>query len=271
MNDAAETEVSPDDRGLRVPPQECLHLREVHRLGVGLRKRHVEVVVEDDDETRFGGEVEDPIEGRIGQAGGFADDLRGHELLVDTELADPGEDTGKRLQYSPDVIDAVHVGRVEPGDHRIEPRLVRFGQPSIDARNVGVGERVVVEGGVGVQVVGWREVARVRIGPLLLQRNPEQRRAADTCAHDAQEGCRIDALLDVVRQVKVGVVEPGRGTLTTRMERAGLNPEDGQQRHRGGDGDSLCGTDRGFARHVPSDQKFISRLMWNTGPLAPTG
>ena len=36
----------------------------------------------------------------------------------------PGEHAGKRLQHAADVIGRVHVGRIEPGDHRIEARLL---------------------------------------------------------------------------------------------------------------------------------------------------
>jgi hypothetical protein len=56
--------------------------------------------VEDHDEAGFGGEVEDAIERRVGQAGGLAGDLRRDELLVDAELADAGEDAGKRRQHA---------------------------------------------------------------------------------------------------------------------------------------------------------------------------
>jgi hypothetical protein len=51
MHDAPEADVGPDDRCLRMPLEERLHLRQVDRLGVGLRERHVDVVVDDDDET----------------------------------------------------------------------------------------------------------------------------------------------------------------------------------------------------------------------------
>ena len=72
---------------------------------------------------------------------------------------------------------------------------------------MGVGERVVIKRGIGLKVVGRREFARVRKRPLLLEGNAEQRRSTDPVAHDVQELRAADALLDVVRQVKVGIVE----------------------------------------------------------------
>ena len=99
----------------------------------------------------------------------------------------PVKTPGNVVQHAPDVVDAVHVGRIEPGDHRIEARLLLLRERAVHARDVGVGERVVVERRVGLQVVGRREVAGVRVRPLLLQRDPEERRAADARAHDLQE------------------------------------------------------------------------------------
>jgi hypothetical protein len=100
-------------------------------------------------------------------------------------------------------IDAVHVRRVEAGDHRIEARLRVLRQGPVDAGDVGIGEGVVVERGVGVQVVGRREVGRVRVRPLLLQGNAEQRRPPHACPHDLEELRYRDPLLDVVGEVEV--------------------------------------------------------------------
>jgi len=52
---------APDDRRFRVSPEQRDHLLEVRRLGAGLRKRHVHVVVEDHDEACFTREVENPV------------------------------------------------------------------------------------------------------------------------------------------------------------------------------------------------------------------
>ena len=59
-----------------MPLEHRLHLRQIHRFRVRLRERHVDIVVEDDHEARFGGEVENAIERRVGQARRLARDLR---------------------------------------------------------------------------------------------------------------------------------------------------------------------------------------------------
>jgi hypothetical protein len=207
-----------------MPPQERFHLREIDGLRIRFRERHVDVVVQDHDEPRFGGEREDAIEGRVLQACGLAVDFSRDEFLVDAELADAREDTGKRLQHATDVIDAVHVGRVEAGDHRVETPLLLSGQRAVHARDVGVGERVVVERCVAVQVIRGREVTRVRVRPLLLQRDTEQRRAANARPHDLQKVGHLDALLDVVGQMEMRIVKlPGVLALRPRRreDRAG--------------------------------------------------
>ena len=73
-----------------------------------------------------------------------------------------------------------------------------------------------------MQVVGRSEVAGVAVGPLLLERNPEQRRAADPRPHDAQEVAGPDAFLDVVGQVEVRVIEGGPGISGSRLRHRGL-------------------------------------------------
>ena len=216
----------PDDGRLRVALEERFHLSQVDRLRVRLRERHVDVVVEDHDEARLGGELEDAVERGIREAGRLARDLGRDEFLVDAELADAGEDAGKRLQHAADVVDAVHVGRVEAGDHRVEARLFLLREGAIDGCDVRVGERVVVERRVALQVVRRREVAGIAVRPLLLQRDAEQRRSAHARPHDLQELTRLDALLDVVRQVEVRVVETVGRALSLRD---GTRRQNGQQ------------------------------------------
>ncbi len=175
--------------------------------------------------------VENAVERRVGQAGGVAGDLRGDELLVDGELADPREDAREGGQHAPDVIRGIHVRRVEAGDHRIEARLLLFRQRPVRHRDEGVGERVVVERRVGLQVVGRREVAGVAVRPLLLQRDAEERRPPDLVAHDLQEVVNVGAFLDVVREVEVVVVdEVGR----RRRRRGGLPGSRHRCRHEDG-------------------------------------
>ncbi len=253
-----------------MPAQEGFHLREVDRLGIRFRERHVDVVVEDHDQPGLGGELEDAIEGGVGKARRFSGDLRGDELLVDAELADPGEHAGKRFQHAANVVDAIHVGRVEPRDHRVEPRLVGLRQSEIHARDVGVGEGVVVERRVGLQVIRGREVARVRMRPLLLQWDSEQCRPSDASAHDAQESAGLNALLDVVRQMEMRIVKAvGVGRLGVLRRRR--HERDQHAAHGDGSQQLKEGSDATQGRHLHSAQKLISRLMWNTGPLAPTG
>jgi len=45
MHDSPETDMRPDDRGVLMALEQRLHQLQVHRLRVGLRKRHVDVVV----------------------------------------------------------------------------------------------------------------------------------------------------------------------------------------------------------------------------------
>ena len=103
-----------------------------------------------------------------------------------------------------------------------------FESDAIDGRDVRVGERVVVERRVAVQVVGRREVAGVAVRPLLLQRDAEQRRSAHARPHDLEELTRLDALLDVVRQVEVRVVETVGRALSLRTD--GTRRQNSQQR-----------------------------------------
>ena len=117
-------------------------------------------------------------------------------------------------------------------------------QRAIHARDVGVGERVVVERRVAVQVVGRREVAGVRVRPLLLQRDAEQRRSADPGPHDLQELADVDALLDVVRQVEVRVVEAvARGGRCLACQRNAMrNHQDRNEEHGTGHEDGAAST-----------------------------
>jgi hypothetical protein len=129
------------------------------------------------------------------------------KLFVDREFADAGEDTGVGLEHTPDVIGRVHVGWVEPGDHRVEALLLLRRQRLVRIGDERVGERVVIERRIGLQVVGRRVVARVLVRPRLLQRDAEQGGAADLVSHDLQVPAYVRALLDVVRQVEVRVVK----------------------------------------------------------------
>ena len=70
-----------------------------------------------------------------------------------------------------------------------------------------VGERVVVERSVGLQVVGWGEVAGILVGPLLLERNAEQSDAPDLRVRDFEKVVDIGSLLNAIGQVEMRIVE----------------------------------------------------------------
>ena len=231
-HDAPEAAVGPDDRGLRVAPEERAELRRLVRVLPRLREGHVDVVVEDDDEPGLAREVEDPVEGGIDEAGRLSRDLRGDELLVDGELADPGEDAGEGPQHALDVVGRVHVGGVEAGDHGVEARLLLLREGAVGHRDEGVGERVVVEGRVRLQVIGGREVARVPVRPGLLERDAEEGDPSDLRAHDLQEVVDVGPLLDVVRQVEVRVVHD----VARRGRRGRLRAQEGRRGQSEGDG-----------------------------------
>ncbi len=167
LDHAPESRVRPDDRRLGMAREQSLHLLEVGAHLLGLAERLVDVVVDDDDQADLTREVEDAVERRVGQARDVAGNLRGHELLVDRELTDPGEHAGKGLEHPPDVIGRVHVGGVEAGDHRIEAGLLLRRQRLVGHRDVGVREGVVVEVRVAIEVILRRVVARDAVRPLL--------------------------------------------------------------------------------------------------------
>ena len=175
----------------------------------------------------------------------FEDD----ELLVDRELADAREDAGKRLQHAPDVVGRVHVGRVEARDHRIEAGLLLLRQRPIRHRDERVGERVVVEVGVAIEVVGRRAGRRRRDTTTdCWSGMPKQRRAPDPLPHDVEEGPDVGAFLDVVGEVEVAVVDVvGRD-----------RPREHQQH-----GDEP-------PRRSCAHQNDISRLAVRTEPVPPT-
>src|SRR5262249_22296182 len=108
---------------------------------------------------------------------------------------------------------------------------------------------------VGLQVVRGGEIPAVPVRPLLLQRDAEERDASHSGPHDLQEVVNVRPFLDVVREVEVRVVQLVRSGLL-RRERERRDCE------RRSDQKTLGAHDT---------QKFISKLMWKIGPLAPTG
>src|SRR5215470_14136461 len=103
--------------------EESDELPEIGRLGSILcdvfRERKVDVVVKDDNEARFSGEIENAIEGRILETGHLPGNFCGDKFLVNGEFADAGEDAGKSSQNAADVVSGVHVRGIEAGNHGI--------------------------------------------------------------------------------------------------------------------------------------------------------
>src|SRR4029453_11544458 len=102
----------PDDGGFGMTSEQLCKLYLLVRLLSRLRKRHVDVVGEDGDETDLSGEAEQSIEGGIQETGRLARDLSRHELLVDGPLTAPRKHAGEGRQLAPHMIGGVHVGRV---------------------------------------------------------------------------------------------------------------------------------------------------------------
>jgi hypothetical protein len=90
-------------------------------------------------------------------------------------------------------------------DHRVEPLLLFGLERLVRRRDERVGERVVIQRCVGLQVIPGREIARVPVLPHLLQRQAKQRRALHDPVHHAQVVVDVRAFLDVVRQVEVRI------------------------------------------------------------------
>src|SRR5215475_3792940 len=153
----------PNDGRAWMALEESDELPEVGRLGSILCdvfcERKVDVVVKDDNETRFGGEIENAIEGRILEAGYFPGNLCGDKFLVNGEFADAGKDAGESLQNAADVVGGVHVRGIEAGNHGIDSGLLLFRERFVGHSDCCVAERVVVERGVAVQVIGGSAVA----------------------------------------------------------------------------------------------------------------
>ena len=215
--------MSPDDGSLRVTPEQAFHLFQISRRGAFLRKRDIQIAMQDGHQSHFGSEVEDPVEGRILQTGHLSRHLCGHKLLMNCELADACEYTRECLQNTPDVVSGIHVSRIKSGDHGIEPSPLLGRQRPVRHRNEGIGERIVVKRCIGVQIIGRCAVSVDAIGPLLLKRYAKQGDSSDLVAHDFHEILNGCPFLDVVRQMEVGVIQFKVGSLRLEQQRADRN------------------------------------------------
>ena len=112
--------------------------------------------------------------------------------------------------------DFAHVRRIEAGDHRIESRLLFLRQRFVCHRDPRIGEGVVVQRGVRMQVIGRSALPVHPVGPFLLQGNAENRHAAGLVAHHAQEIADVRPFLNIIGQVEMRIVEVIRGGLRGR-------------------------------------------------------
>ena len=88
----------------------------------------------------------------------------------------PLKTPGNVFRHTTDVVRGIHVGRIEARDHRDQIFCAPPGSGIVSHRDHRVGERVVVEGSVGIEVVFGRSLSIDIKGPLLLQRNSKQAR-----------------------------------------------------------------------------------------------
>src|SRR5579859_659232 len=230
---AAEAGVCPDDGSARVALEDGDKLFEVGGLG-GVPgnvfcEGEIDIVVKNDDEAGFGGEIKDAVEGGIFEAGDFAWDFCGDEFLVNGELTDASEDTGKRLQNTANVIGSVHVCGIEASDHGVDTDLLVFRKRFVSHGYGGVSERVVVEGRIAVEIVGGSAVAVDAIRPFLLEWKAKEGDAAGMSAHHVQKVMNAGTFLNVVGEMTVRIVEFVCGSL--RVERNGTT-DDVQSRER---------------------------------------
>ena len=239
-DDATEAGMGPDDGGFGMALDESFHLGKVEGLGAGsiggniglvFGEGRIDVVVDDDDETGIGGKIEDAVESGILKAGDIAGNFRGDKFLVNGEFTDTGKDAGKGLQDAANVVGGVHIGGIKTGNHGIETSLLFFSERFVGHGDVGVGEGVVVEGSVAAEVVGGSVVAIDAKGPLLLQGNSEEGEAADAVTHEGQELVDVDAFLDVVGEMEVGIVE----LVFVLSENRRLGKEEGEKGERRGE------------------------------------
>lgn len=64
-NNASHPRVRPDDRCLGMTGKHFFHLRKVGWLCAGLGERHIQIIVDKDNEPGLSGEVQNPVKGRI--------------------------------------------------------------------------------------------------------------------------------------------------------------------------------------------------------------
>src|SRR3954471_9065069 len=145
---------------------------------------------------------------------------------MNRELSNTGEHARECLKHAANMMRCVHVGRVETGNHRIETALLLFGERLVSHRDRCVGEGIVVQRRVCVEIVRRSAVSVRAIRPLLLERNPKNCYSPNFVSHDLQEVVNVSTLLDVVGKMKMYVI---RDWLLSRIVLSGSRTRPNQQ------------------------------------------
>ena len=134
---------------------------------------------------------------------------RRDEFLVNAELTNTGEHTRKSEEHTTDMVSGIHVGCVKTRDYRINASLLCVTQRRIFHGDGCVGERVVVERSVAQKVIVGCSFARDKVILFLLERYAEHGNATYAVADHLEIASSRNALLYVVCQVEVSVIEKG--------------------------------------------------------------
>src|SRR6201997_3927744 len=137
-NYTAHAHMSPNYCCIRMPRQKSFHLLQVNGLRTLLCKRNIHIAMYQDHQSDLAGEVENAVKRWVCEARCFARDLGGNKLFVDRELAYTRKYARECLEYTPNVIDSIHVGWVKSRDHGIESCSLLFRKRSVCHRNVSV-------------------------------------------------------------------------------------------------------------------------------------
>lgn len=168
--------VSEDHLELREVTQHHLHLMEIFRM---IRySRRGDIVVDEHRKVVFHGELEDRIHGTIVDPTGFSGCQEGEIVMSEEHLSDSSEDSRIELEHLPDMMDGIHIHRVEPADERIEPLAILLIQRHILQCDHRIRGEVVIALGIVIQIILRR--APLILGPHLPDRHSENDRFADS-------------------------------------------------------------------------------------------
>src|SRR4029077_2694083 len=122
---------------------------------------------------------------------------------MNRELSDAREHAGKGLEHTSDVIHRIHISRIEAGDHWIKAGLFLLGKGLVGHCDPSVGEGVVIQRSICLQIVAGSTIAIDSVRPLLLQWNTEYRDPAHLVAHSLEKVVAVSCLLDIVSHMGV--------------------------------------------------------------------